>query len=325
MVCAASGWPSSWKQHHELDMGTFIQCAPPRSEPTTKDDFFTLTHLSDKRTFKDQMAVNVNMLICALATKGILYPVCQMPKCTEHGLEHIGGPVHWKALWHWLGEQREKTPSYQDTRGQCWQTWCFTGGGLAFNHLDGAVEVWNGHYPDRYERDAHRELPNIVSHNTRALQRPPPPPPPPPPPHSENTRAQELLLDRSCRTLIEFDDFIKSVRDLALVELRAGRGVQMRLGRAPVMWEGPEIAPPRNSSRESASASSQSVYLHTELDIDAEVEGMWNGEWFPGKVYDMCPDGTITVKWQCENSSTKLPSCSVRPRAPVNSQSGVWY
>ena len=78
---------------------------------------------------------------------------------------------------------------------------------------------------------------SAVSHNTRAL-RPPPPPPPSPPADStsfsERTRTQEPLFDRCCRTQIELDDFIKSVRDLALTELSAGRGVQIMLGKAPV-------------------------------------------------------------------------------------------
>ena len=392
-------------------MGTHIQCANPLSIPTSKDDFNTLPHLGSRIRFKQDMKVIIDLVTKALATKGITYPYCTMHTCINaHGLEHIGGPVHYKALWCWLETQRGI--SYRDTRMQCWQTWCFPGGGLAFNHLDGAVEVWNGSYPAHYDRNAHRALPNIVSYNTRAL-RPPPPPPPSPPADStvfsERTRTQEPLFDRCCRTQIELDDLLRSVRDLALTELSAGRGVQMMLGKAPVTqpqappvmmpsrvcspvedrrsvtrslelyseahqryvvaperahlnqsslyhsqenacpvpcrhpshmlhldsFTQPNVARSPTSGDNSAGASSQSVFrpkacapsTHLKLGIDDKVEGQWNGEWLPGKVYDISPNGTITVQWDSEETSTQFPSCKVRRRVNVTSASntsGVW-
>jgi hypothetical protein len=65
---------------------------------------------------------------------------------------------------------------------------------------------------------------------------------------------------------------------------------------------------------DSEGASSQSVFQRQELNVNDEVEGLWKGEWLPGIVYDICPDGTITVRWQDPVTNKSLVKVSESSR-----------
>ena len=65
---------------------------------------------------------------------------------------------------------------------------------------------------------------------------------------------------------------------------------------------------------DSEGASSQSVFQRQELNVNDEVTGLWKGELLPGIEYDICPDGTITARWQDPVTNKSLVKVSKSSR-----------
>eukprot|EP00448_Togula_jolla_P034254 CAMPEP_0170631576 /NCGR_PEP_ID=MMETSP0224-20130122/34731_1 /TAXON_ID=285029 /ORGANISM="Togula jolla, Strain CCCM 725" /LENGTH=157 /DNA_ID=CAMNT_0010959957 /DNA_START=98 /DNA_END=568 /DNA_ORIENTATION=+ len=151
----------------------------------------------------------VMLFYTALESHSIVAACCD--KCpNQHTFVHVVGPKHYRHLWS-VVENYDHMP-YEQAREHFWQEWLFRGGGMRFNHLDGAVEVWRGavrpQVPPRPQppsmrpgaaTDASIPLPPSVDQTAPNGGIPPPPPPrtsssgpptapappaPPPPPYS---------------------------------------------------------------------------------------------------------------------------------------------
>jgi len=297
LFCGPSSvWPHGWLQPQDIEENTFYLCVQPVSVPSVPGRVDSLPHLGSRTYFKTAMDPVAAELSKALAAKGIVYFYCGFHTCTnQHGLEHIGGPSHWKALWAWLDSQPGM--HFDGLKCQCWQAWDIPGGGLAFNHIDGSVGVWSGrrpqfsaalqHPPQSYPRALPHAwgaaMPPVPASSSGASIPPPPPPPPPDPPSltpgsmAESVSSGDLaavqiygssLLSIHCQNVRELDGILARVRDSAIQELNAGRLVRVSIDRV--------TSPPTAVAAPTGSSTAVGDDSHS-MTSSGEFQNSWRG------------------------------------------------
>ena len=141
-------WPENWTKISELGCGCVEQVENPVSVPTS-EEIGSLAHLhGGVFAWKASMeTVVLRFWDACYSFNGMILRCGICPN--EHGFEHCTSKKHFDFIWHQflfskLEECQKGKRSYHLHRSDScfWQQVLVKGGGLRFNHVDGAVEIF---------------------------------------------------------------------------------------------------------------------------------------------------------------------------------------
>lgn len=140
---SSAQWPPEWPHPEDVQPCTCIPVAPSRLLPThATGAAASMPHLQGKTPWKDAMAEISQKFFKAMVAKYNFYHLTCLLCPNNHAFEHLTAEKHFRQVWDRVDKLGQGT-EYHEVRLYFWQELCLPdGGGIRFNHLDGAVEIW---------------------------------------------------------------------------------------------------------------------------------------------------------------------------------------